>query len=92
MITEIYTIYDAKAKIFNKPFHQHNEEVALRTARTLLDDHSSDIAKHPSDFILYRLGTYDDDTGSFSLNDQPEVITAFNALTPESMTELSVAQ
>jgi hypothetical protein len=78
MITQLYAIYDDKAKIFNKPFYQINEAVAERTARMLLSD-NKDIAFSPSDFTMYRMGTFDDTTGILDIK-EPELFITFNQL------------
>ncbi len=63
MKTNMYVIYDAKAQIYNKPFHQANEQVLMRTVSDLRNEPGTDIFKHPSDFNLYQTGVYDDETG-----------------------------
>ena len=67
MKTEIYVIFDEAAQVYNKPFHLINEQVALRTAITLRNDPQSEICKHPSDYSMHYLGTYDDTTAEFVL-------------------------
>lgn len=79
MKTEIYTIFDTKAKIYNKPFHQVNEAVALRTATDLANDSNSEIAKSPEDYILFYLGNYDDQSAQFELC-EPKSICKFHEL------------
>lgn len=79
MQTEIYTIYDTKAQIYNKPFHQQNKAVALRTATDLANDPNSEIAKNPEDYIMFYLGTYDDQTAKHDLT-EPEVLCKFHEL------------
>ncbi|AXL14618.1 nonstructural protein [Microviridae sp.] len=79
MKTEIYTIFDTKAQIYNKPFHQINEAVALRTATDLANDSNSEIAKSPQDYILFYLGNYDDQSAQFELC-EPKSICKFHEL------------
>lgn len=83
MITNIYTIYDTKAKIYNKPFYIINDDVALRTALDLVNDQKSDVSKHPEDFIMYRIGQYEDTTAVFDLNEHADIICHFNQLSNE---------
>lgn len=63
MITQMYTIYDTCAKVHNKPFHQVNEETALRTFKDLANDPAGEISKHPEHYQLFHHGEYDDTTG-----------------------------
>lgn len=68
-IMQVYCIRDSKADVFNLPFFQVNEAVAVRTFQTMVDDPSSQIHAHPGDYALYGLGEYDDDTGLFNTID-----------------------
>lgn len=61
MITKLFVIYDAKAKFYNKPFNLPNEATALRTFTDLTNDPNTDICKHPEDFTLFEIGSYDDE-------------------------------
>ena len=58
MRTNIYSIYDTIAKIFNKPFREYNDESAKRSFKTASQDQPN-----RSDYNLYHLGYYDDNTG-----------------------------
>lgn len=80
MLTELYTIYDSKALIYNKPFHQQNEAVALRTASDLANDPNSECCKHAEDYVLFYLGTYDDQTTEMNLQTAPKSIARFHEL------------
>lgn len=63
MILNAYTIFDNKALLFNAPFFQHNDAVARRMFGELATDTNTQIGRHPSDFQLYCIGTYDDTKG-----------------------------
>lgn len=57
----IYSVRDVKADIFNRPFYENNDAMAMRTL------HQSSIGtlleKYPEDFLLYKIGVFDDATG-----------------------------
>jgi len=80
MKTNIYTIYDTKAKVYNRPFHLLNDDIALRTATDLASDSNTDLGKHPQDFIMFKLGEYDDNTATFDLFDSPVSMFKFHEL------------
>jgi len=80
MITELYTIYDSKAQVHNKPFYQQNRAVAIRTCTSLANDPSGEIMKNPEDYALFYLGTYDDTNASFSLAEPFEHVLNFTEL------------
>lgn len=74
MIFNMYVIYDVKASVYNRPFYLINDAVAARVAIDLTKDAASDISRHPEDFIMFKLGTFDDQTASFELNSSPAVM------------------
>lgn len=83
MITKIYSIFDDKAKIYNKPFHQLNAAVMHRTCMDLLQDEQTEIFKHPEDFIVYELGDYDDVKGEYELIKGKRIMFRFSELEVE---------
>lgn len=64
MLTRMYVIKDTKAGVFNTPFFQHTHGTAERAFQDLINDSQSSVNKHPEDYDLYYLGTYDDLSGS----------------------------
>lgn len=73
MKTNLYVIFDVKAKFYNKPFYLPNTATAIRTFTDLANDMNTDIGKHPEDFILFEIGTYDDATATIE-STEPHVI------------------
>lgn len=63
MITNAYTIYDRKALVYGVPFFAATDGLALRMLADAANDPSTQLFKHPSDFVLYRCGAYDDNSG-----------------------------
>lgn len=66
MILNAYTLFDSKSLVFNQPFFAHNNAVAIRMVTEIAQDMNTSIGRHPSDYVVYRVGTYDDQTGFFS--------------------------
>lgn len=62
MIINIYSIRDACVG-FGNPFVQPNDDVALRTMRSLLVDPQSEFSRSPKDYSIWCIGTFDTDTG-----------------------------
>lgn len=58
-----YTIYDRKGLVFNTPYFSHNDQTATRSFSDLVNDANSAVALHPSDYVLFRVAEYDDQTG-----------------------------
>lgn len=67
MMLNAYSLFDTKGLIFNTPFFQHNDAVAKRMLSDLVTDTNTSVGRHPSDYILYAVGTYDDQTGELSI-------------------------
>lgn len=63
MILKMFSVYDSKALIFNAPFFMPQVGQAMRSFGDLVKDKNSSISAHPSDYILYQVGEYDDQTG-----------------------------
>jgi hypothetical protein len=64
MKINIYSIYDTEAKAYNTPFFMHNHALALRAFSDQVNsDNENQIANHPEQFILYHIGTYNDEVG-----------------------------
>nr|UXQ88125.1 MAG: nonstructural protein [Microvirus sp.] len=78
MIHKIYSVYDSKAETYTPPFFQHREAMALRTFADCCNDDGHTFGKHPEDYTLFDLGTYDDDNGCIT---QDKIISVANGLT-----------
>ena len=58
MRTQLYSVYDTIAAVFNKPFTEHNDESAKRAFTN-----SASEQPNINDYALYHLGEYDDNSG-----------------------------
>lgn len=63
MITSVFSIYDNKACTFGAPFTFAHVGQAIRAFGDLANDPQSMCFRHPADFSLVKIGTFDDDTG-----------------------------
>jgi len=72
MILNVYAIYDIKSKFYSRPYYCINDGVAVRSFSQLANDPASELCRHPTDFTLFRLGTYNDELGSFHNEEPPE--------------------
>ena len=59
MRTQLYSIYDTIAQVFNKPFTEFNDESAKRAFQQ-----SSEKQAYINDYALYHLGEYNDNDGT----------------------------
>lgn len=60
------SIFDITTSLYKQPFYAMNEEDAKRAFKMILK--SNDLMKdNPSDFELYKVGYWEDETGIFSI-------------------------
>jgi hypothetical protein len=61
----IISVKDTAAQAFGRPIFVPAIPVALRSFRDEVNraDSTDDLARHPSDFELYEIGSFDDATG-----------------------------
>lgn len=73
MLQTLFTIYDKKARNYNRPFTSANRATAMREAG---DGASNDevLSTHAEDFALYLLGTFDPETGEIDAIHPPEMV------------------
>jgi len=64
MKLKIFTIHDMKADLHGPPFYMNTNGEALRAFADLANDQSSTVSKHPGDFQLMCIGTWDNQEGT----------------------------
>ena len=76
MIHYIVSVKDGAANVFNRPFFVPHRNVAIRDFTDEVNRSAADnqLNKHPSDFDLYILGTFDDNLGTFVTESIPTVL------------------
>ena len=83
MLQKIFAIYDSKAESFTNPVYLNSTGLAVRTFSDSVQDPESQFAKHPADYTLFELGTYDDQTAEFKLLPTPKsLFIAIEFITP----------
>lgn len=63
MVLKIFSIYDIKSEVFSPPFYMSSNGEAVRAFKDLANDTNTTIGRHPADFRLMCLGTFDNCTG-----------------------------
>lgn len=58
-----YTLFDSKALTYHPPFFTHTDGAAVRMVGDLVADPNTSVGRHPADYVLYFVGTYDDSNG-----------------------------
>lgn len=71
---KIFSVYDSKAKTYNTPFFVKEIGQAVRSFTDLTLDMRSDVAKHPEDYSLFYLASFDDEDGLIDPLQTPECV------------------
>lgn len=61
-----YTIYDVASGVYMRPFFSQADGQALRGFKDIATDADHEIGKHPEDYTLFRIGTFNDTTGKMA--------------------------
>lgn len=63
MILNAYSIFDHKALQYFAPFFVSTDAAAARAFGDLVNDANTNISRHPTDYVLYCVGTFLDSSG-----------------------------
>lgn len=63
MLYRIYSVFDVQAQAYAAPFFLQRDEIAVRAFRDAVMNPEHPMSKHPEDYRLYRLGTFNDADG-----------------------------
>lgn len=66
MLTNAYSLFDTKSLVYYTPWFAPTQGAAVRILSDLVNDPQTSVGRHPSDYVLYRIGTYDDAKGAFA--------------------------
>lgn len=83
MILKAFSLYDMKSGLFAAPFFMPHVGQAIRACQDIGADLSTVVGRHPADYMLCELGTYDDNTGTFE-NALTHHATVANLLEPRA--------
>jgi len=67
MVSKVYTVYDCKSEIYLTPFQRSTRGQCIRDFTDTVCDPKSQFNKHPEDYTLFEIGTYDDLSGVFEM-------------------------
>lgn len=74
MKLKMYCIHDRVAEQYAPPFLMPNDNTATRAFVGLCTDQDSRIAANPSDFNLYRVGEFDDESCVLTVEEFPVIV------------------
>lgn len=65
MMLKVFSLYDTKTGLHGTPFVMQHVGQAIRACQDLAGDLNTTVGRHPADYMLVELGTFDDNTGAF---------------------------
>lgn len=68
----VCTVRDVAAEAYLPPLFVRSKGEAIRSFSDEVNNKDSMLGKHPSDYVLFYLGTYEQNTGTFDLTPSPE--------------------
>ena len=76
MRLNVYTIFDTASGAYMRPFYMQADNAAIRSFKDLAVAADHEIGKHPEDYSLWRIGTFDDNKGMLVPEDRECLATA----------------
>lgn len=73
-----FSVFDAKAEAYLRPFFAETKGLAVRQFRDVANDPSHEMCKHAADYTLFLIGEFDPLKGILS---NPVMVSLGNALT-----------
>lgn len=74
MEKQLCSVFDSKAKVFSNPFVSTNNATALREFERAVNDRNTDLFNYPTDYSLYNLGVFDDNSGLITSHPEPQLL------------------
>ena len=74
MTHQMFSVYDSKAEAYLPPFQADTLGLAERMFQDTINDPRTPFHKHPEDYTLYHIGTFDSHTAQLSSGKHTVVI------------------
>ncbi len=71
MILQVFSVFDSKTQAFLSPFQLQTLPEALRAIGDCCNNPEHAFGKHPEDYTLFQLGSWNDATGLYELHATP---------------------
>jgi hypothetical protein len=69
-----YAVFDHKAQVYSGPFLEVTDGTAIRAIQDAVRSPDHPFARHPGDFSLHKLGTFEDGTGVIEAHSPEHII------------------
>lgn len=74
MTSKVYSIFDLKSSVYNAPMFVINVQTVLRGLHQQYQDQDSMIAKYAEDYLLFELGSWDDQIAELRPYEKPLMV------------------
>ncbi len=74
MLMHVYSFYDTASGSYMRPFVAQADGEATRVFMDLVSDPEHPIGKHPEDYSIFRLGSFNDQSGDIGPEDPIECL------------------
>jgi len=88
MLHSIFSIYDSKIEAYLPPFFMQTKAASIRAITDTMQDQQHPFSKHPEDYTLFFLGTYDDNNSKFDIEITPQSLAVMIELIEQSTLKL----
>ncbi len=82
----LFTVYDEKAQVFTTPFFVATVGIATRAFSDAINSPDHQFGKHPQDYTLFKLGTFDDNTAELKSETKQSIGNGVEFVNPEPLT------
>lgn len=94
MLLSLYAVYDSASKVYDRPWCARSDGEALRAFGDIANDVNHPIGKHPEHYKLFKIGSFDDNSGIVDSDVPVHMMNAHEAVTahqrPDSGNGVSV--
>lgn len=84
MTKVLCSIYDSKAEYWSLPMCFHSEAQAVREFGNAVNGNDTEYGRHPEDYTVFALGTFDESTGTIDVFEVPSALAVGIILVKES--------
>lgn len=84
---KVYSIYDKAAQAYTSPFFLVTDAQAYRAFETEAQNQQSNIGKYPDDYVLHKVGEFDEISGLFDTHEPERMISAREILAKPETTQ-----
>lgn len=78
-----YTIYDVASGAYMRPFFSQADGMAVRGFKDIANDPEHEVGKHPEDYTLFRIGDFNERTGTLRGDGLEKLATALECISDQ---------